>query len=49
MDSRTGEVFVAKKLKRDIASIVTLPVIVTDESAPTLQEGRGTMQLSFNL
>ncbi|XP_071455526.1 cadherin-87A [Hetaerina americana] len=42
----TGEVSVAQPLRRDIASVVRLTVVVRDVSAPTVQEGRGTLAIT---
>lgn len=43
LDRHTGVVFVAKPLKRDIAPLIRLTVVVTDESAPTVQQGTGRL------
>jgi len=39
--SETGDVFVAKILERDVASVVTLTVVVTDNSANPKQQATG--------
>lgn len=43
VDRKTGQVSVVKPLDRDIAATVSISVIVTDTSAPTLQQGKGTL------
>lgn len=45
VDGKTGQVSVVKSLDRDIAATVTVTVLVTDTSAPTLQQGRGMILL----
>ncbi|EEB19942.1 conserved hypothetical protein [Pediculus humanus corporis] len=47
VDHHTGKVFVAKSLKRDVASIIRLTVVVTDVSATTLQQGKGTLTITI--
>ncbi|XP_046393425.1 cadherin-87A-like [Ischnura elegans] len=41
-----GKVSVAQQLRREIASVVRLTVMVRDVSAPTVQEGRGTLAIT---
>ncbi|XP_014205128.1 cadherin-87A [Copidosoma floridanum] len=43
VDRKTGQVSVVKPLNRDVAATVSLAVVVTDTSAPTLQQGKGTL------
>ena len=45
--AKTGQVTVVKSLDRDVAATVTITLIVTDTSAPTLQQGKGTCRLSI--
>ncbi|XP_040572795.1 cadherin-87A [Lepeophtheirus salmonis] len=47
VNSKTGEVSVAKKLDRNIASIVSLSVEVIDTSASILQKGTGTLVINI--
>lgn len=46
-----GDVIIAKTINRNIAAIVSLPVIVTDTSAPDLQQSTGYFiaLLNFNI
>ncbi|KAJ8670760.1 hypothetical protein QAD02_002019 [Eretmocerus hayati] len=41
VDSKSGRVSVVKRLNRDVAATVRLAVLVTDTSAPTLQQAKG--------
>lgn len=41
VDKNTGKVTVATKLQRDVAAVVTITVLVTDITAPTVQQGQG--------
>jgi len=43
----TGEIEVASVLRRDIAAVVTLTVIVTDTSANYPQEGKGKERIQI--
>uniref|UniRef100_A0A8D8SJI2 Cadherin-87A n=2 Tax=Cacopsylla melanoneura TaxID=428564 RepID=A0A8D8SJI2_9HEMI len=47
IDPTTGWVSVAKPLSRDIAVSIKLGVIVTDQTAPVLQQGAGTLIISI--
>ena len=42
VDRKTGQVSVVKSLDRDVAATVSITVLVTDSSAPSLQQARGT-------
>ena len=42
VDKNTGKVTVEKKLQRDIAATVRITVLITDITAPTVQQGEGT-------
>lgn len=41
VDKNTGIVTVLKRLERDIAAIIRITVLVTDITAPTIQQGSG--------
>lgn len=41
VDKNTGKVTVAAKLQRDVAAVVTITVLVTDITAPSVQQGQG--------
>lgn len=41
VDKNSGKVLVANQLQRDIAAIVRITVLVTDITAPTVQQGQG--------
>lgn len=41
IDKNTGKVIVAQPLQRDIAAVITITVLVTDITAPTVQQGQG--------
>ncbi|KAL1459646.1 hypothetical protein WDU94_011610, partial [Cyamophila willieti] len=47
IDPTTGWVSVAKPLSRDIAVSIKLGVTVTDQTAPVLQQGAGTLIISI--
>ncbi|XP_072154327.1 cadherin-87A isoform X2 [Bemisia tabaci] len=47
VDKLTGDVSVANPLQRDMAAVVRLTVIVTDTTAPNLQQGNGTLIVSI--
>ncbi|KAI5703141.1 hypothetical protein M8J75_008227 [Diaphorina citri] len=47
VDAKTGWVSVAKPLSRDIAVSVKLSIVVTDNTAPMLQQGMGTLIISI--
>lgn len=41
VDKNTGKVTVSDKLHRDVAAVITITVLVTDITAPTVQQGQG--------
>ncbi|XP_037950631.1 cadherin-87A [Teleopsis dalmanni] len=41
--NRNGKVIVNKKLERDIFAVIRINVLVTDSTAPTVQQGRGLL------
>lgn len=43
-----GDVIVAKSIDRNIAAIVSLSVIVTDTSAPDVQQSTGKINFKYN-
>ncbi|XP_076686160.1 cadherin 87A isoform X2 [Andrena cerasifolii] len=43
VDRATGQVSVVRPLDRDSAATVSITVVVSDTTAPTLQQGRGTL------
>nr|UZM07820.1 cadherin 1 [Geocoris pallidipennis] len=47
IDQATGVVTVAKPLERDIAAIVRITVLVTDITAPSKQQGMGTLIITI--
>ncbi|XP_026687397.1 cadherin-87A-like, partial [Diaphorina citri] len=47
VDPKSGWVSVAKPLSRDIAVSVKLSIVVTDNTAPMLQQGMGTLIISI--
>lgn len=47
VDRATGEVSVAHELKRDVAALVRLTVLVTDITAPTTQQGKGILVITI--
>lgn len=47
VDKNTGKVSVANPLQRDIAAVVRITVLVTDITAPTVQQGQGKLKLNF--
>nr|OXU29140.1 hypothetical protein TSAR_006401 [Trichomalopsis sarcophagae] len=47
VDRKTGQVSVVKSLDRDIAATVSLTLVVTDTSAPTLQQGKGNLVVTI--
>lgn len=47
VDKKTGQVSVVKPLDRDIAATVSVNVVVTDITAPSLQQGRGTLIITI--
>ncbi|XP_015514773.1 cadherin-87A isoform X1 [Neodiprion pinetum] len=47
IDRKTGQVSVVRPLDRDIAATVSIPIIVTDTTAPALQQGKGTLVITI--
>ncbi|KAL7306286.1 hypothetical protein TKK_0001717 [Trichogramma kaykai] len=43
VDRKTGQVSVVKSLDRDVAATISISVLVTDTSAPMLQQARGLL------
>lgn len=43
VDKDSGKVTVANHLQRDLAAVVRIPVLVTDITAPTVQQGQGLL------
>lgn len=41
IDKNTGKVVVASPLQRDVAAVIAITVLVTDITAPTVQQGQG--------
>lgn len=46
VDKNTGRVTVNSPLLRDVASVVRIPVLVTDITAQTIQQGQGKYYVS---
>lgn len=49
VDKNSGKVTVASHLQRDIAAVVRITVLVTDITAPTIQQGTGCPITPTNL
>ncbi|KAK9728307.1 Cadherin domain [Popillia japonica] len=47
VDKNTGKVTVAKPLQRDVAAIIRITVLVTDITAPTIQQGTGMLVITI--
>ncbi|XP_066259350.1 cadherin-87A isoform X1 [Euwallacea similis] len=47
VDKDSGRVFVANNLQRDLAALVRIPVLVTDITAPTVQQGQGLLVITI--
>ncbi|EFN85300.1 Cadherin-87A [Harpegnathos saltator] len=47
VDRATGQVSVVRALDRDIAATVSVTVVVSDTTAPTLQQGRGKLVVTI--
>ncbi|XP_076275389.1 cadherin 87A isoform X2 [Rhynchophorus ferrugineus] len=47
VDKNTGKVTVGNLLQRDLAAIVRIPVLVTDITAPTVQQGQGLLVITI--
>ncbi|GLV42165.1 Cadherin 87A, partial [Carabus blaptoides fortunei] len=47
VDHSTGQVTVHKPLERDVAAVVRITVLVTDITAPTMQQGKGTLVITI--
>lgn len=41
IDKNSGKVIVAQPLQRDVAAVITITVLVTDITAPSVQQGQG--------
>lgn len=49
VDKNTGKVSVLNRLQRDVAAIVRITVLVTDITAPTVQQGEGMYHFLYPL
>ena len=49
VNASTGEVFVSEKLDRNVASIVTMTVSLTDTSAEPVQVGYGNLVVTIGM
>lgn len=47
IDHNSGKVTVHKPLQRDVAAVVRITVLVTDITAPTMQQGKGTLVITI--
>ncbi|XP_060523658.1 cadherin-87A isoform X2 [Cylas formicarius] len=47
IDKISGQVTVANPLQRDIAAIVRIPILVTDITASTMQQGQGLLEITI--
>ncbi|KAG5343409.1 CAD87 protein, partial [Acromyrmex heyeri] len=47
VDRATGQVSVVRALDRDIAATVSVTIVVSDTTAPTLQQGRGKLVVTI--
>ncbi|KAH1027486.1 hypothetical protein HUJ05_000983 [Dendroctonus ponderosae] len=47
VDKDTGKVIVANHLQRDLAAVIRIPVLVTDITAPTVQQGQGLLVVTI--
>lgn len=47
MDRATGQVSVVRPLDRDAAATISITIVVSDTTAPTLQQGRGTLVVTI--
>ncbi|CAH1176398.1 unnamed protein product [Phaedon cochleariae] len=47
VDKNTGRVTVANPILRDIASVVRISILVTDITAPTVQQGQGLLVITI--
>lgn len=43
VDKNSGKVMVANQLQRDLAAVVRIPVLVTDITASSMQQGQGLL------
>jgi len=43
VDKNSGKVIVANQLQRDLAAVVRIPVLVTDITASSMQQGQGLL------
>lgn len=44
---RSGKVFVKEKLNRDLFAVIQITVLVTDTTAPTIQQGKGLLIITI--
>ncbi|XP_012135516.1 cadherin 87A isoform X2 [Megachile rotundata] len=47
VDRATGQVSVVRPLDRDTAATISITIVVSDTTAPTLQQGRGTLVVTI--
>ncbi|XP_029049380.1 cadherin-87A [Osmia bicornis bicornis] len=47
VDRATGQVSVVRPLDRDAAATISITIVVSDTTAPTLQQGRGTLVVTI--
>ena len=47
VDKKSGQISVVKPLDRDVAATVSVTIVVTDTSAPSLQRGKGTLVITI--
>lgn len=47
VDKNSGKVTVASPLQRDLAALIRIPVLVTDITAPTVQQGQGLLVVTI--
>ncbi|XP_071055461.1 cadherin-87A [Onthophagus taurus] len=48
VDKNTGKVIVMKELDRDVAAVIRITILVTDITAPTLQQGEGILIITVS-
>ncbi|CAH1126852.1 unnamed protein product [Ceutorhynchus assimilis] len=47
VDKNTGQVIVANSLQRDLAAVIRIPILVTDITAPSVQQGQGLLVVTI--